>query len=765
MKHRRSLVFGLLVSSASIVAFPPSAAIAQDVTADQSSQADAAPRDGELAEIVVTAQKRAEPLQRVPAAVTAFGSDQIARYGFSDAKSLTQQTPGLQIKSSNGQTKPNVFLRGIGTSDFNATASAAVGFYVDEVYQGLQSNQLFQIFDLDRIEVLRGPQGTLYGRNTTGGAINFFTRKPDGSTRANGTLTYGRFDQLEAEAGVQTGLSDTLSIRLSGVYRRSDGDGVNLFDGKRIRDYRTMGGRGIIRWAPDGHEWTLSLFGGRHRGDGVRYHFQRVDNGLFPDDVLPIIGVASPYEEPGGFYDGSWDLPETDRINSHGGSLAGRIDLGGGFTLHSITGYQRVSAYTRFDSDASPLNYVNVIYSDKDWQASQELRLESDPEQRLSWIVGGYFYRDRIRASNHFDIGRFARELFGAQPDLSDSHAPIDLGQFYTQRTRSIAAFGSASYRFSDTLKLTAGLRYTRDRKTLDYVTTADAAEAIGIPALIDVARRRNWEGVTGNAVINYQVTPATLIYASYNRGFKSGVYNASPFFNPDDVNSADPEHVDAYELGLKTTVLDRRLRINLSAFQNSFSDLQVFQFVPDPTTGIPTSRYSNAGAARVRGLEFEIQAKPVPDLTLALSGAYLDAKYTRFIAVADDPATPVNEARDLSGNRLIAAPRWNVSGSIEYAIHVGGVDIVPGYDFSYNSLQYFTAENSRALSQPRYLVHNAGIAIRSPDERYGLMIWARNFTGRHFNNEILPLPDFGLNGVVRGTRASYGITLTARYE
>ena len=740
----------------------PGAATAAGAVAD-TSPAIETPADG-LGEIIVTAQRRSENLQKVPAAVTAFSATDLARFGFADAMDLKQQTPGLQIKSSNGQTKPNVFLRGIGTNDFNVSASGAVGFYVDEVYQGLQSAQLFQMFDLERVEVLRGPQGTLYGRNTTGGASNFFTRKPGDEAAANATLSYGRFNQFDLEAAVETPLAADFGVRIAGIYRSTDGDGRNFFTGERVNGFDSGAARALLRYTPEGQEWILNVHGGRQDGDGPRYHFQRVPNNRFPDGVLPLIGVAAPYVAPGGYWDGSWDLPQDEEIENHGAALTGRIDIGD-LTLHSVTGYEHVDAFVRFDSDGSPLDYVNVEFGDRGRQFSQELRLASSPGGTLTWIAGAYVYIDRVRAANRFDIGRFARTLFGAMPDITNPSAPIDIHQNYTQKTRSLAGFGSLSYRIDDALKLTGGLRFTRDRKTLDYGTTADAAEAVGLPFLIAVRQRRSWDALTGNAVVDYQATRDLLVYASYNRGFKSGQFNASPLFNAADVNSADPERVDAFEAGVKSQFADNRVRLNVSAFYNKFRKLQVFQFVPDATTGVPTSRYSNAGAARVKGIEFEIDARPVDALSLRLSGAYLDAKYTRFVSAADDPATPAVETVSFAGNRLTAAPELNLNGAADYEIDLGGeLSLTPGYDFTYDSRQFFTAENSIALSQRRYWVHNAALTLRHAGSGYSLSGWIRNFTDSRYNNEILPLPDFGVNGEIRGARQTYGLTASARF-
>ncbi|MBY0508596.1 MAG: TonB-dependent receptor, partial [Rhodospirillaceae bacterium] len=470
------------------------------------------------------------------------------------------------------------------------------------------------------------------------------------------------------------------------------------------------------------------------------------------------------FQPPATYWNGQWDLPQKETTDSFGTSLKGDINLGS-VTFTSITGYQEVDAYVRFDSDASPLNYVNVVFSDDNWQFSQELRLASDTAERFQWIAGAYYYRDSVRAANNFDIARFARVLFGAPPNLADPTAPISIDQTYLQKTESYAVFASTTYRLTDQFKATAGLRWTRDSKSLDYQTGADAARAIGIPFLIDVDRERSWNAVTGNATLDYQVNDDILTYASYNRGFKSGVFNAAPFFSAADVNSANPEKVDAYEIGLKNTLLDNRLRLNLAAFYNNFSNLQVFQFIPDATTGIPTSRYSNAGSARVKGVEFEVQVQATEGLFFQLAGAALDAKYKTFIAVADNPTTPANETQDLSGNRLNAAPKFNISGVVEYVLPISNDWLVtPRYEFTYNSRQFFTSENTAALSQKAYGIHNASLALANTAHDVELTLFIKNLTGTRYNNEILPLPDFGFNGEIRGARQSYGATLSYKF-
>lgn len=345
-----------------------------------------------LEEIVVTAEHRAESLQDVPVAVTAFSHDDLEKLGLQDPTGLAMQTPSLEIKGTQGESKPNVFIRGVGNNDFNATASGAVGFYADQVYQGLPSAQLFQMFDLERVEVLRGPQGTLYGRNTTGGAINFISRQPDGTTNGEVELTYGRFGEVYFHGAYQFPITDTLSTRVAAVYRSSEGDEFNNFTGTHVGGVKSYALRDISRWVPDDAQtWTLNVHAARYDGNGPRYHFIPLNNGEYPESVLPLIGVTPPYHESGDWWSGSWDLPQSERVDNIGASLTGVINLSFA-TLTSITAYEKVNAYVLYDSDASPLNYVDVVYGDKSWMASQEVRLASTGTAPFSWQTGLYLY-------------------------------------------------------------------------------------------------------------------------------------------------------------------------------------------------------------------------------------------------------------------------------------------------------------------------------------------------------------------------------------
>lgn len=560
-------------------------------------------------------------------------------------------------------------------------------------------------------------------------------------------------------------MSDQLSSRIAGVYRSSDGDTVNAFDNKHVRRFDTYALRDITRWTPTSAQtWSLNLHAARYDGDGPRYHYIPVNNGAFPESVLPLIGVTPPYTEKGGWWSGSWDLPQAERVDNVGGSVSGVIDFGFA-SLTSISAYETVNAYVRYDSDASPLDYVDVVYADKSWMASQELRLASTGQSPLSWIAGAYFYRDFITSNNTFDIAEFARSLFNEPPNPNDPSAPANYVQHWSQPTHSFAVFGSTTYQISNAWKATAGLRWTQDHKSIDYHTFQYEPTTIGTVPLIDVNLENSWHDITESASIEYAFSRQAMVYASFNRGFKAGAYNGSPIFDPSTVRAVNPEHVNAFELGTKTQWFDDRLMINLAAFYNDYKDLQVFRFVPDPVTGVPTAFLDNAAAAKIKGVEVELHARPARALDIELGASYLNARYENYtVQQADSVAgTP---AISYSGNRLVGAPALHGNGAIEYGIDLSSTfRLVPRGEFVHNSTIYFDSSNNAILSQAGYSLVNFALRLEDIRRNYDISAWVRNATNRHYSTDALDLSNFGLDIAVHGDPRTYGVSINYRFE
>jgi len=720
---------------------------------------------GALEEIVITAEHREETLHDVPIAVTAFSSDDLEKLDLADPTGLAAQTPSLEIKGTQGESKPNVFIRGVGNNDFNATASGAVGFYADQVYQGLPSAQLFQMFDLDRVEILRGPQGTLYGRNTTGGAINFISRQPDGTTNGEFEVTYGRFSEAELHGAVQFPIAENLSTRIAAVYHSTEGDEFNDFTGAHVGGLKSYALRDITRWTPTSNQtWTVNVHAARYDGNGPRYHFIPVNNGEYPEDVLPLIGVTPPYHEGSDWWSGSWDLPQSERVENIGASVTGVIKWDFA-TLTTISAFEKVNAYVLYDSDASPLNYVDVAYGDKSWMATQEIRLASAGNAPLSWQTGLYFYRDHLNADNDFDIAHFARTLFDEPPNPNDPNAPAYYVQKYAQPTSSIALFGSGTYHFSDAWQATLGARWTDDHKSIEYQTYQYEPATIGTIPLIDVSRDNAWNNFSESASLNYAFSRSAMAYVSFNRGYKSGAYNGSPIFDPDTVRAVNPEFVNAYELGTKTEWLDKRLTVNVAAFYNDYKDLQVFRFVPDPTTGVPTAVLDNAASAEVEGVEIEIQSRPVRQLHIEVGASFMDAKYKSFIEQEGDAAAGSPQI-DYSGNRLVGAPATHLNSTVEYEFLLpNGFRLVPRAQVDYSSTIYFDSSNNPLLAQSGYMLINGALRLENPGQHYFISAWIKNAANKAYATDALDLSNFGLDVAVHGAPRTYGVTINYRFD
>jgi iron complex outermembrane receptor protein len=448
-------------------------------------------------------------------------------------------------------------------------------------------------------------------------------------------------------------------------------------------------------------------------------------------------------------------------LKTFGVSLTAKVTVGA-VDFTSISAYERANYYNLNDSDASPIDFIQVTYADKQHQFSQEFRAASNGEGPLNWIAGLYYYTEKLTADNLYDIGEFIRDL-GVPPDLADPNAPLKIAQPYTQKTDSYAGFGQATYALTPDWKVTLGARYTHDKKSIDFRTYADEP-LLGFPPLIDAfSKSQSFDALTGRVGMDYQVTPDAMIYASYNRGYKSGGFNGGALFDPQEATPFSPEHANAFEAGFKTSWLDGHLTLNGAVFYNTYSNLQVFQFIAGPT-GLPITLISNAAGAHIKGAELEATALLLPGLRLEMGLGILDTKFTKFLTlapVAGGAYVPV----DLSGTQLVGAPKANFNGSLEYAINMPSDWVVkPRVQWSYTSHQFYSTSNDPLLAQKEYWLVDASLGIDSPGGGWGLSIWGKNIFGQHYNMDIVPMSSFGFNQVVRGERRTYGLTLHFKY-
>jgi iron complex outermembrane receptor protein len=685
--------------------------------------ASAQTQDG-LEEVVVTAQRRAENVQDLAISITAFTSDSLRELGYSDLKEIAGQTPGLNANGSIGDSNPIFTIRGIGLNDTFSNNNPSTSVYVDEVLLPFSPMLSMQLFDLERVEVLKGPQGTLYGRNTTGGAINLISVKPAQETSAFVRLDYGRYDRGEIEAAIGGPLTDTLSGRLAVIaVNQSDGWQTNAFTGQTIGDKEQYAARAQLAWEPSERtDVLLRLNWGSDESDNqLREH---VGSYSAPFSFTPCAATLEGRRDEGNCVDflGYFD-PTPDRRTVEDSSLYGHerdADTWSGgltisydfdaFTLTSVTGYSEFDRVLGDDSDGAALIELDSQFSDDIESFTQELRLSSSGDSPLTWVAGVYYSDDTIDGDI---LQALDQHIFLTRVDTN-----------WTQKTESYAAFGQFDWAITDHWSLIAGLRYTDEDKSIRYdafdLNPFGTSQFLPTP-VAGIHNEISNDNVSGKLGVDFHVNDDVMLYASASRGFKSGGFKAAIAFNPSELDPFEPEELDAYEIGVKSTLADGRLRLNAAAYYNDWRDFQAF--ITENRSGINVIVLSNAGDAEVKGFETEIAFAPVAGLDVTLGANWMDTEITKFNTVPG--------AVDATGNELANAPEWMVNATARYEFAVGGGN-TRAYVLAagrYQDSQFFTVTNNPQASQPSYSTIDARIGLRDADGRWEASLYGRNLS------------------------------------
>lgn len=717
--------------SATAMAGLPVPAAAQTAPADSAPAASTSDQVG-LDDIVVTAQRRTQNVQDVPIAISAISGDSLTKAGIRDPRDLTLLVPNLSFQAGTAATTTSLFIRGVGIGDFNSNTTGAVGVYVDDVFLGANAGKLFNVFDSEGIEVLKGPQGTLYGRNTTAGAIRFSSRKPSDTWQADGSALYGRFNEVQLEGGVGGPIvEDVLKIRVAGTYNRRDGTVLNRTSGNMVNDLNMWAGRAIVDFTPtDDLLIRTTVHAGQNRG-GAR-QFQHRGQGVdfagepsFSAAGVPLDGFGYA-DTDNDIYAGEYDIEGKERVDVLGGSINAQWKLDGA-TITSITAYEQVNRDTLEDTDASPNNILTARYVDRPRQFSQELRVASDGSGRFSYVFGGFYFHDKLVTDSAFDILRGARDPSAPYGGFDPASSIGYLRYPYTQTTESLAAFGQVDYKLSDRLTATLGLRASRDTIHFDYSSFFDDSGLI-VP-VIDFEQRKAFRDVSYRAALAYQAD-RTLLYASVSKGYNSGGFAGGSSSDPLQLQPFSSERLYAYEAGVKTELFDRRVRFNTAAFYYDYRDLQVFIF--DTSGVLPVQRKLNAGNAEIYGIETEITAQPTKAINLFVGASLMHSEYKDFTALS---------AADYSGNRLVNAPTFALSGGATVTQPIGDKGSIRGrVDGSYQSKMFLTPDNVASYRVNGYGILNARLSWVTADERYEFALWGKNITGTKYITYISPV-------------------------
>jgi len=769
MRTRLKITLGTALSAFIL----PQAAFSQTTESDSQP---AVEQSTGIADIVVTARRRNESIQDTPIAITALSGNALESRQATSLISMNTLAPALTINSSaafsgSSQTVA-IFMRGIGQTDFTLNTDPGVGIYVDGVYISRSVGALLDLVDVDRLEVLRGPQGTLFGRNSIGGAISITTKRPAAELGGKVSLTYGSDNLLIANASIDVPLSSDVLTKFTVQSSTRDGYVRRLSDGLRFGNKDNLSARFGLLWTPSpSTEILLNADYSRSREHGTPLVLTDINpNAAFPAAYNIVVapqlnpalagipgGCASPQGAAVGgtsCYNSQWILgdrfatastyPSYSDADVWGASLTLTQKLSDSFTLKSISAYRDLDSRFARDSDGSPLPVAATEDIFKYHQFSQEVQLSADLlDSRLNAIVGGYYFNEKGVNPNIVDVG-FVRFQSGGRV-----------------RNTSAAAFGQATYKITDQFSLTAGLRYTKEKKrfTPDEFVISGYTVPFFPPFLQFTPGQRLTTSLPQTAKANeltphlslaYRPNQDMMFYVSYSRGFKSGGFTQRIFPALPQPPSFAPETVSVYETGFKLDLADRRLRLNGAAYYTDYSDLQVTV----PVGVAPTTQ--NAAKARIKGFELEATAIPVDGLTGTFSVGYVDAYYLSL----DARVSPTLQL----GNSFPGTSKWTLNGTLSYEAELGnGLTLTPLVGWSYRSSFSFDAENF--VGQRGYHLFDASITLANAEKGWTASLFGKNLTDKYYSlhgEQILDPAGFRFISPARG--AEWGLRVTKSF-
>jgi iron complex outermembrane receptor protein len=796
-----------------------------------------------IQEIVVTAQKRAENVQNVPIAISAFDGDALGERAVANVSQLAALAPNVNLDSGVSFTASTAVLaasiRGIGASDFAFNIDPAVGIYVDGVYLARSVGANQDLLDVERIEILKGPQGTLFGRNTIGGAVSIVTRDPAKEFGVKGDLTVGRFNLFQVRASVDLPLSDalfssvTVNVKTRNGYakrlpypstlannsrpytaypaagydapsREGDEDNRTIraklkYDGGSVRltlagDYSFTKGTAPTKLLQTTNGDPGGLFANlyntcintsvanltaaglpnmcsssgtqlpsRHRGE------------TFTVNRLPSIAAANVDGNPANdlltydsrFITGSRDTSYAtgnnfSRLRNWGLMLNGEIDLSDAMLLKSITAFRKSQWRSGLDGDGSPVNMSAYSFNQRQQQFSQELQLVGSVlDEKLNYVFGAYYFRESGFLADYVISGEGIYVIDGPN----------------WLKTNALAGFGQVDYRFSDLISITVGARYTHEKKSFEggqqelnglfyKLAGAPCSNLAGdvfpsavlpngqtcrvannypdpnnplriYPGGINHLSFNNFSPKVG---LQIHPSPDTMIYGSWSKGYKTGGWTTRYSTPQTFVSSFNPEKATTYEIGLKSTLLDRRLQVNVALFLTDYKGIQLnYQVGGSPTI-------ANVGDGRIKGAELEVVAQPASGLTFNVALGYTDAYYTRLdpaVAVTSGPSAL--QAGAIVGSVLPKTPKWKINFSPRYQFSLGsGGKVTLLGDYTYISSQTNNVERTFVLNRPAVSIVNASIAYSDPRDRYTVTVGGTNLTNKRYVTSGSAIPAFG---------------------
>jgi len=725
-----------------------------------------------IEEIVVTAQKRAQSAQDVSIAINAFDAKTLKQLGVQTANDLGAYTPNLNVKNSTGNGNPIFTVRGLGVSTFASNSNPSVGMYIDEVY--LMSNNMmgFSTFDIERVEVLKGPQGTLFGRNTTGGAVSFVTKKPNPEeTEGELNITLGNYETTNVDGAINLPLSDTLAARFAFTSQKQDKGFIhNRLTGEDISGIDRQYARMSLLWEPtDSLTVNANLHAGRDTSTSGPWQAMGKrdpnDPTLVCDDYTQQNAAGafancvdvSGYRDPDGDdpFEGEFSGAVPNEVKSSGGVLNISWDINDQLNLTSVTGVENLTRNVTEDFDGGPNRVADNTYDNEMSSFQQELRLAASND-RVDWMVGAFYSTDDNDTTDHFGYAdRFLTDLLVA----------------FDQSTDTMALFANTQWHLSDKIDVIAGVRWTKEETTWDGSTRAvNVVSPTGFANILGDTTNAEGDIVEiyghGEAVrdetinateatyklgIDYHFNEDVLLYANVSRGFKSGGFDGVWALDADGTLPFDSEEVIAIEAGAKSTLLDGLMQLNAAVFSYDYTDMQVFG-----TDLQGRFRVSNAGDADVRGLELDVWYRPIEGLDIKTTFGYNDNEFVEYRSAT----------ADYKGNILPNASKTSFSALVRYEFPVAnGFRLAPMVDATYKSKAYYTAENTKLESQDGYTLVNARLSLLPDDDKWEVALWAKNLEDRVYYTEAFDSGSAGLIGRLVGAPRTYGLSFNYQFN
>lgn len=724
--------------------------------------------DGLIEEVVVTARKREESIMDAPLSVSALSTSDLARFQVNDLGDIQNIVPNLSLNMGDAANAV-IYIRGVGQRDSLSFADPGVGVYLDDVYMGRAQGSFLDVIDVERIEVLRGPQGTLYGRNTIGGAIKYVSAGPTDTPLLEAEASIGNYNEYALKATLSGPLDDNgnLLARLSLAHIAHDGYNDNNFSGisdDTDGDKQTFAGRLHLRYSPhDDLSFNLTL----------DHSVNDPDRSVTPARVTAgptLVQNTAGFERADNPFEVEANFNDVERLEVEGVGLTVDYQISDAIGLKSITSFRQLKHKTHIDLDGTGLEIFGVYVDQDQEQFSEELQLSYDAGGAIKALAGVYYFSeddvtpDGISNTEPIDFTGGAGLLYSPYGTVSENDQSVE----------AVAVFGEVSWFITSALEFTLGARYTHESKDLKR----KACQALGafgmiLPAIDDCNPPLNsanpfalnldldedFSKVTPKAGVSYRFNETSLAYFTYARGFKSGGFDGRIGYNgaSDDgaVNTQalpyDPEIADTYEIGWKSSFADERLRLSAAAFYNDYQDLQLSSFSATPAGGFATV-FTNAGKAENWGLEVELLANPVPDFLVSLNVGYLEAEYKEFINSANqdvsDTLTPINSP-ELTGNL-----------GFQYRHPLGFAHLLLGADISYRSDYFVDINNLNALHQDDFALVNASIGLEAENGKWNVSFGVKNLTDEEYITHGFDLTAFPGVGL-----AYYGQPLTYRFQ